>query len=395
MISRLSSWVLIVLWCTAATAQDVIVTRHFSGHWDQPEHESQGIILQVVSQAGGQKSAAGYWFTYGDDMESMWLLGVGPVSANRIEMNLFLASGVGFLQANGPGDANVVQVGTMEIEFTSCDEGTVTFDTDYSGIGSGSFPISRLTSIYNTDCSGGVSDDTPSNVLPADQRINLVPARQGINGSGHAAFKQLPDRTEFSVEAEDLADGSYQIFVGGIDRGQLNVSLGQGETEFRSPVESGKILLTFDPLGEVIELHDNQGAVLTSGDSNIGGDDNGGSGSGGEIDFGIGKIEVDMMNTGIHTQAYGKARYDGRDDRTEFSVEIEEVPIGTYGLKVGGATVGEIEAKQDPYGSARGELEFRVPVEPGKTLLDFDPRGQTIEVLDGAVVILSVSFPVS
>ena len=49
----------------------------------------------------------------------------------------------------------------------------------------------------------------------------------------------------------------------------------------------------------------------------------------------------------------------------------------------------------DQDGKVRGEAEFRVPVEPGKTLLDFDPRGQTIEVLDGTGVILDVAFPLS
>jgi hypothetical protein len=44
-------------------------------------------------------------------------------------------------------------------------------------------------------------------------------------------------------------------------------------------------------------------------------------------------------------------------------------------------------------GSIEGELEFRNPVEPGKILLDFDPRGQAIEVLDGSTVILEMSFP--
>ena len=44
-------------------------------------------------------------------------------------------------------------------------------------------------------------------------------------------------------------------------------------------------------------------------------------------------------------------------------------------------------------GSVEGELEFRNPVEPGKLLLDFDPRGQQIDVLDGNTVVLETLFP--
>ena len=44
-------------------------------------------------------------------------------------------------------------------------------------------------------------------------------------------------------------------------------------------------------------------------------------------------------------------------------------------------------------GTVQGELEFRNPVEPGKILLDFDPRGQQIDGLDGSTVILEALFP--
>ena len=82
-----------------------------------------------------------------------------------------------------------------------------------------------------------------------------------------------------------------------------------------------------------------------------------------------------------------------RADRTDFSVEIEDVPEGGYPLRVGGQIEGVIPVTIRQDGSIEGELEFRNPVEPGKILLDFDPRGQVIEVLDGATVILETTFP--
>jgi hypothetical protein len=74
-----------------AVAQDLTVTRNFSGLWDQPEHESQGINLQVVDRTSGDKLAVAYWFTYGDDMKSAWFMGVGPASSNRIAVRGFVA----------------------------------------------------------------------------------------------------------------------------------------------------------------------------------------------------------------------------------------------------------------------------------------------------------------
>jgi hypothetical protein len=379
-----------------AMAQDVVVTRNFTGLWNQTNHESQGLNLQVIDQITGDKVGVAYWFTYGDDMESAWFFGVGPVTGDRIEMILFEGSGIGFLEDNKPGDDQVVEVGTMEIEFSSCNDGLVTFATEIEGVGSGDFPISRLTDLYNTECSGGVSDDTPSDVPISEQRIGLVPAREGITGSGHADFEERADRTEFSVEVEDLADGNYRIIVGGVDRGPLIINMGIGETEFRSPVESGKILLTFDPRGELIEVHNSQGAVLTSGDVVFDDDDDDGGDDGDDgedIDFGTTEIEVEFTNTGVFPQASGDARLRPREDRTDFRVEIEDAPAGSYDLRIGGNIVGTIQAVIMQDGTIEGELEFRNPVEPGKILLDFDPRGQQIDVLDGTTVVLETLFP--
>lgn len=394
MIGKLKALICItVLMPLLASAQDVLVTRNFSGLWNQTDQESQGLNLQVIDQITGDKTGVAYWFTYGDDMESAWFFGVGPVTGDRIEMILFEGSGIGFLEDNKPGDDRVVEVGTMEIEFSGCNEGVVTFATETAGVGSGNFPISRLTELYNTECSGGVSDDTPSDAPISEQRIALVPARGGITGSGHADFEERPDRTEFSVEVEDLADGNYRIFVGGIDRGPLIVIMGIGETEYRSPVEPGKILLTFDPRGEVVEVFDVLGAVLTSGDVVFDDDDGDGGDDGEDIDFGTVDIEAELTNTGVFPEASGDAMLEPRADRTDFSVEIEDVPEGGYPLRVGGQIEGVIPVTIRQDGSIEGELEFRNPVEPGKILLDFDPRGQVIEVLDGATVILETTFP--
>ena len=380
----------------AAAAQDVIVTRHFTGLWDQVEHESQGINLQIIDQFDGSKVGVAYWFTYGDDSKSAWFLGVGQVVGDRLEMVLYEGEGIGFLEDDTPGDDDrIAEVGTMEMVFSSCTDAAVTFST--SVVGAGSFNAKRFTDLFNTSCSGGVSDDTPSTVLPTEQRIGLAPAREGVTGSGHADFEERPDRTEFSVEAEDIPLGAYRILVGGVDRGELVVALGldgrnRGETEFRSPVEAGKVLLTFDPRDQLIEIHDAMGAVLTSGDTTIGGGDDG-SGGGTEIDWGTVDIEVDLANPGVYPLASGKAKLEPRADRTDFSVQIEDVPVGSYALRIGGEVVGSIQVAELADGSVEGELEFRDPVEPGKVLLDFDPRGKQIDVLEGQVVVLGVLFP--
>jgi hypothetical protein len=398
-------------------AHEMIVTRHFSGLWDQPEQESQGISLQIVHQDDGPPSAVAYWFTYGADMQTAWFLGVGNLVNDRIEMELFRASGVGFMQPDAPGDAQVVKIGTMMMTFQHCDQGTVDFSSTDEEVGSGSFPIARLTWIHNTNCSGGVSDDFHAGAMHREQRVELTPARGGINGSGHADLEMSAGHMEFEVEVEDMPDGSYNLFVGPHNRGEIPVTGGMGRLEFRSPGESGRQLLNFDPRDMTIEVHDGQGAALTSGgatfsdddydhqhnfDCSVGSGRGGGMGGGGmggghhgedcvdESEFV--EIEVDMLNTGVIARADGEAEWEMHHRHVEFKVEIKDVPAGPYPLVVGGEEVGTIQAIDDD-GEVRGELEFRDPQRVGTEHLDFDPRGQLIEVLQVGDTVLQADFP--
>ena len=61
--------------------------------------------------------------------------------------------------------------------------------------------------------------------------------------SACAPTEPHPDALRNADGSQLYADGTYRIVVGGVDRGELVVTLGMGETEFRSPVEAGKVLL--------------------------------------------------------------------------------------------------------------------------------------------------------
>ena len=73
-----------VVFTSSVLAGDPLITRHFSGVWDQPEQESQGFILQIGEQDGDKKVGVAYWFTYGEDLQTTWFLAVGPINGNEI-----------------------------------------------------------------------------------------------------------------------------------------------------------------------------------------------------------------------------------------------------------------------------------------------------------------------
>jgi len=404
------------------TADELLVTRHFTGLWDQIDQESQGITLQVIERPDDSRIALAYWFTYGIDRESAWYMGIGNLIEDRIEFELYESTDVGFLEDAKPGDESVVAIGTMTIAFDSCNSGNVTFATDHSEVGSGSFRIQRVTNILNTHCSGGISDDMGTFGMFGEQQIQLDPARNGVTGSGHARYGDAPGHMEFEVEVTGLPDGTYHVFVGGLKRGEFMLNGGFGELEFSSPMEAGKNLMTFDPRGMPIEIHDASGAVLSSfgnmfdyedhdemghdedHDYNCNSETGSGPGHGTGHGGGHGtydcveegeelQIHVDLLDSGLVPGASGEAEWEMTTQHVEFSVEIEDIPAGNYSLTVGGTEVGTIAATQ-MHGKVVGIIRFRDPEAFGKAHLDFDPRGQTIQVLSGDDIILDVDFPV-
>jgi hypothetical protein len=295
------------------------------------------------------------------------------------------------MQAEGPVEASVEEIGTMTLTFQNCNRGVAEFETVDEAVGSGEFRIRRLTKMYHSRCSGGISDDTPSDARPVVLHVRLLPVRDDISGEVMAKFKHQADRSEFSLEAEEgVTDGTYQLEVCGENRGELVVTAGEGELKFRSPEEDGAVLLTFDPQNCPIELLDDSGVALSTGEAVLGDKQ---TGEGKDKDRGDKtELEVDLDNFGIYPDGSAEAELEIADDHSEFKVKLKDVPVAFYPLQVDGVEVGQIEVV-DMDGKLRGELKFRDPEEAGTPLLDFDPRGKAVDVLEGDVVIFGVVFP--
>ena len=400
----------------------MIVTRHFTGIWDQVDQESQGIALQVVEQVDDARRAVAYWYTYGSDRHTAWYIGIGDLVDNRIEMELFESDDVGFLQDAIPGNDSVSSIGTMSIVFDSCQSGEVSFDTNHPDVGSGAFRIERLLEVMNTHCTGGISDDMHADGMFGLQRIALSSAREGLDAGGHARYEDQPGHMELEIEVEGLPDGTYQLRIGSREHGEFTVVGGHANLMFSSPAEDGHRLLNFDPRGMSIAILDGQGMVLSSHDARFEEHEHGryGAGMGHEDDedhpydcafmgpghgHGMGgmhdcvdegdieEVEIDLENTGVIPAAKGEAQWEMNAYRVRFAVEVEDVPVGSYALYVGGMQVGVLEAREMHYGDVYGRIGFRDPEVFGAYPMDFDPRGQTIEVMQGGAVILEVVFP--
>lgn len=222
--------------------------------------------------------------------------------------------------------------------------------------------------------------------------------RTGVDpdASGKAVFRSRPNRTRFKVQVQHATPGPADLQVGGTSVGTITVgSLGRGELEFRDPVgdDADKLPLTFDPRSQMITVLQNGQAILSVVLGGVPGSNSNGNGSGSSV--GDQRIETNLVSTGAIGGASGKAKWRARKGgRLDFGVEIEDIPAGSYTLRVDGVEVAKITATPlAGTSSAEGEIEFSNPQDAGKPLLTFDPRGKLIEVLDGSTVILQQVFP--
>lgn len=213
--------------------------------------------------------------------------------------------------------------------------------------------------------------------LPDNSKV-LIPLSSTADDSvsGSVDFKSSRGRSSMKVQIKNgPSNATLDLIVGGISRGTFTTtSSGSAKLQFQSGSTSGsKMLLDFDPRGEVIEIHDQADDSLFTNDNN---DD-------GSPDGTIANETVNLTSTGVQPGASGHATLKNKQGKQDFSVEIEDVTDGAYDLIVDGVTRGTINVV-----AGKGEIEFSSS-DPGKPLLDFDPFGKVIQVAQNATIILT------
>jgi hypothetical protein len=369
-----------------AFAGDLVVTRYFSGLWEQPQHESQGLVLQIIDQEDdeGDPKAVAYWFTYGDDQQSAWYIAIGEVEGNQVVLDLYATYGVDFLQPASEEFDPVERIGMLTLTFMNCNKGTATYALDADGGSEETFEIRRLAALYNSRCSGGISDNTPAGAKPLMLEVGLLPLTEGDDGKGKAKFWERSDRSDFHVSVDYLPDGLYDVmYCEVLYEEVLEVEEGEGAVQFRSPEADGKMLLVEDPRDCTIDVLQGDMIILTSGENVLAEKETGPKDDGDDSDRT--KVEIELESTGVIDGARGEAEYEVNGDESEFSIQIQNVPAGDYTLLVDDDNRGVLSVNND---GQKTKLKLSDP-EPA-------PWGALIEITLGdsdGDVILWAQFP--
>lgn len=390
---RFLSAFLILAWTAGVSASDFTVTRYFSGLWEQSHHESQGIVLQIIDQEeeDGDPVAVAYWFTYADDKESAWYLALGAVEGNQVLMDLYRSTGVSFLEPESPEVNPVVVDGTLDLTFHNCNKGTASFlilSPDVE-VPEGEFEIRRLAALYNSRCSGGLSDNTPSDAKPLMLEVDLVSTGDD-DAKGKAKFWQRADRSDLLVTVEGLVvDGTYDVEYCNAVHGTFTVTDGEGAAKFRSPEAEGKILLAVDPRNCIFNIKQGETTYLTSGENVLAEKEKGPKDKGDKDSV---KVEVELDNVSSFEDAEGEIAYEEEADEREFEVEIKGLPAASYTLWVAGFEEAVLVVTED---GEKVKMKFSDPQKEDRELLDFVPWGAIIEIRDetNTAVLETTEFP--
>lgn len=237
-------------------------------------------------------------------------------------------------------------------------------------------------------------------VAPPSANTGSIPST-GVDPDGKATARLRTDNNavrSFSVELEDVPAGSYEFLADGASQGFINVMASgnetAGEIEFTSHLDdTNELPLNFNPTSAIFTIQQSnvvffQGALVLANPSSIKSGGKSGHNSGRGKNGGNNnatnqppvEIRENLLSTGLVPGAQGDARFEIDDQgREQFRVEIENVPVGAYQVFVAGAQVGTINASSNAT-EVSGEIEFSTHHDGGDMPLNFDPRGQLLEV---------------
>jgi hypothetical protein len=196
--------------------------------------------------------------------------------------------------------------------------------------------------------------------------------------AGAAGFADLGQNgpNVFTVSLEDVGDASYELFVGGVKRGDIAASGGLGAIRFSSVPAAGELPLNFSVKGAAIEVRRQGVAILgrvfpTDVQSALGRF---------ATETRTSQIRVNLRNAGVDLDAAGSVEWRSSKGVASLKVDARDLPAGTYRLFADGVEQGAAVA--DTSGSLRMLFESKLGTRA--LPLDFAVFEETVEIRNGS-----------
>ena len=386
------SFLISLLLIFGQAVQAIEITSSFSGSFYDQAVPGQGFSFEVID--GNPKKVLVYFYSFDTQGDKLWLFGTGDINGNESTVDLYEVDGGVFGEEFDANEITVDVAGTLDLQFLDCNTAEATLEYLDStsplklGIIGTGFTLSRLTSIKSTQCTGGISDDVPaSDNIDTFQVFFTDTKGETLGTRNRAIFEQRADRSEFLVKVEKslVGNSDFTLHVGGIQRASVDVSELKGEDQyavlFTSPVRNVSQLLDFDPRGALIEIKQNNMVLMQLVMDGVNSLTDGGSDA---PEFGNSETRLLYQQTiDFDTDISVDTELRQMEDFVEFRLELfgKDLEAGHYDVLVNEESVGVIEVVTVNDGiDTFGEVKFRYPVESGKQLLSFDPRGSVISI---------------
>ena len=123
-----------------------LVEPSTSASWNDPDHRGEGFSIQILADG----RAVMYWFTYDEEGNQAWYIGVGDIRGNRLIFDeLIQTSGGKFGPDFDPETVVRTVVGSAVFTYEDCDTGTMVYQV---GNRKGRFNLRRLSGVMGLTC---------------------------------------------------------------------------------------------------------------------------------------------------------------------------------------------------------------------------------------------------
>ena len=145
------------VWSATVRTGEVGISPGFSGLWYDASQPGYGVHLEVLppATAGGPDRVALTWYIYDSQGRQRWIVGNGTISGSTLTVsNAYSTSGGLFPPRFSSSQVVQLPFGSITMNFTSCNSGSLSFTTTDTtfGTASGTLLLSRLTQIKNQPC---------------------------------------------------------------------------------------------------------------------------------------------------------------------------------------------------------------------------------------------------